>query len=224
MNADSAGLRALPLFAGLQDKDLAEMLEVSRPCRYPKGSLVFNEGDPGDFLLVLISGRAKVVLQSERGQELILSVVEPPEVLGHIAVLDGAPRSATVVALDAIEARRLTREHFLDLTSRNRSVLDELLKHLASHIRATNEQVRTALMFDIHGQVIRALIKRGKERDAEHVHVRPRPSHQELAQMIGKSRETVSRALGDLQRAGYVTVDSRAFVLPKRKLRRYWQD
>ena len=186
-------------------------------------SVVFQEGDPGDFLLVLLSGRAKVVLQSERGQEVILAIVDPPEVLGHIAMLDVAPRSATVIALDALEARKVTRERFLELMRTNRQILERLLKDLAAHLRETNEQVRTTLMFDIHGQVLRALIRRGTELDGSFIIVTPRPSHQELAQMIGKSRETVSRALGELRAAGYVTVQPTSFTLKKDKLRRYWQ-
>ena len=174
--------------SGLEDDQLNTILEASRRCRYSKGSVIFHEGDSGDFLLILLSGRAKVVLQSERGQEVILAVMESPEVLGQLALLDGAPRSATVIALDSIEARKLAREHFLQLIAKNRKLLEGLLKDLARHLRATNEQVRTALMFDIHGQVLRALIKLGSDQDESVIIVKPRPSHQELAQMIGKAR------------------------------------
>lgn len=223
LTAAETALKRVPLFAGLDHADLAKIVEVSQGRRYKRGSVVFHEGDPGDALFVLLSGRAKIVLQSEQGQEVILSVVEPPDVLGHIALLDGAPRSATVVALDALETRRLTREHFLELLGTDRTMLDSLLTHLAASLRETNEQVRTALMFDIHGQVLRALIKRSKELDDGHIIVQPRPSHQEIAEMIGKARETVSRALTELKDAEYVSVEPRAFVLKKEKLKRYWQ-
>ena len=206
----------------LARKRLAGLVAASRACSYTKGSILFHEGDPGDHLLVLLSGRAKVVLQSDRGQEVILSVVESPDVLGHVALLDGAPRSATVMALDRLEARRLEREHFLALIGRNRQILEALLTHLAGSLRATNEQVRTTLMFDIHGQVLRALVKRGRELDDTHIIVQPRPSHQEIAQMLGKARETVSRALTELRDAGYVVVDKDAITLKRDKLRRYW--
>ena len=220
--ATGAALGRIPLFSGLDEKDLAKLVEFSRVCRYAKGSIVLHEGDPGDALLVLLSGRAKIVLQSEQGQEVILSVVEPPDVLGHFALLDGAPRSATVVALDALETRRLTRERFLELVAKNRTILEGLLRHLAASLRETNEQVRTALMFDIHGQVLRALIKRGKD-DGSHIIVQPRLTHQEIAQMIGKARETVSRAINELRDAGYLTVEGKAITLRKEKLKRYWQ-
>jgi CRP/FNR family cyclic AMP-dependent transcriptional regulator len=221
--AGGAALRAIPVFATLDGEDVTEVLAASRACRYPKGSVIFQEGDPGDFLLLLLAGRAKVLLQNDEGREVILSVVEPPEVLGHLALLDGAPRSATVVALDAVEARKLTRERFLDLMARSRPVLEGLLRTLAAHLRDTNEQVRTALMCDVHGQVLRALVRRGRDRDAGHIVVEPRPSHQELAQMIGKSRETVTRALAELKDAGYVTVLRTQIAIRKVRVRRYWR-
>ena len=218
-----AALTSVSLFSGLRPPEVQALLEASRGCRYSRGSIVCHEGDPGDFLLVLLSGRAKVVLQSEQGQEVILSIVEPPDVLGDISLLDGAPRSATVIALDDLDARKLSRQHFLELLRQNGDLLERMLQDFAARLRDTNEQVRTILMFDIHGQVLRALIRRGREFDGSFIIVKPRPSHQELAQMIGKSRETVSRALGELKEAGYITVQRTSFTLKKDRLRRYWQ-
>lgn len=222
MSSAEDALASVSLFAGLGSQEIRALSEASRPCRYPKGTIVCHEGDPGGFLLVLLSGRAKVVLQSEQGQEIILSVVEPPDVLGDISLLDGAPRSATVVALDDMEGRRLARDDFLGLLRKNPDLLDRTLRGLAARLRETNEHVRTVLMFDIHGQVLRMLVARGAELDESHIVVRPRPSHQEIAQMIGKSRETVSRALGELKEAGYITVEAASFTLKKDRLRRYW--
>ena len=127
LSVAGAALGRVPLFSALSEEDLTKIVEVSHVCRYTKGSVVLHEGDPGDALLVLLSGRAKVVLQSEQGQEVILAVVEPPDVLGHVALLDGAPRSATVIALDALETRRLARDHFFDLMGKNRTLLEGLL-------------------------------------------------------------------------------------------------
>ena len=107
------------------------------------------------------------------------------------------------MALDSLETRRLGREKFLDLVEENRSLLDGLLKHLATIVRDTNEQVRTALMFDVHGQVVRALITRSREDDGDRFIVRPKPTQDEIAQMIGRTRETVNRAIRELKKGNF---------------------
>jgi CRP-like cAMP-binding protein len=216
-------LKPIPLFSALGDAALAEVFSASRPCRYGKGSVVFHEGDPGDFVLLILAGRADVVLQNVQGQEVTLSVVAAPAILGYLALLDGAPRSATVVARVAVEARKLPREHFLELMAKHPPLLEGLLRDLATHLRDTNEQVRTALMFDIHGQVIRALMTRARETNQSHIVIDPRPTHQEIAQMIGKQRETVTRALAELKDGGYLIVEDKVIILLRDKVKRYWQ-
>ena len=130
LTSAGAALGRVPLFAALDQDDLEKIVGASTACRYGRGSVVFQEGEPGDTMLVLLSGRVKVVLPSDSGREVILAVLEPPDVLGHVALLDGAPRSATVIALEPLEARRLTRDYFLQLVAKNRQILDALLKRV----------------------------------------------------------------------------------------------
>ena len=152
-------------------------------------------------------GRAKVLLQNNQGHEVILSIVESPDVFGHLALLDGAPRSATVVALDDVVVTRVDRDQFLDLLSKNRRLLEHFLRQLVQSLRETNEQVRTALLFDVHGQIIRALVRCARTSSNTAIVVQPRPTHEEIGQMIGKKRETVSRGLKLLKEGGYLSSD-----------------
>ena len=217
-------LRNVPLLSGLSDHEIDLVAKSSRHCRYPKGNIVFQEGDAGDFLLVILRGRVKVVLLGDRGQETIIAILEPPEFLGEVALLDQAPRSATVVTLEDTEFLQIASGRFLALVKEHPAMAIKVMSHLAGALRESHEQIRTLSMFDAYGRIVRCLLGMARsqgESDGTRIVIRPKPSNQELARMIGCSRETVSRGMKILQNTGYVSAVDRGLVIEQRAIRRY---
>jgi CRP/FNR family transcriptional regulator, cyclic AMP receptor protein len=225
MPATRANLKIVPLFSDLSEAELDLVLAASRVVFYPKANVVFNEGDPGDSLFVLVSGRVKVVLLGTGGKETILAMLGTPGFFGELALLDGAPRSATVVTLAKCEFLRIPRQPFLELLAARPAVLFKVVAHLTRYIRDATDQIRSLSMFDSYEKTLRCLLKLATQENVDDrkslVVVRPRPPHQELAHMIGCKRETVSRALTVLQDAGYVSPIEDGFVIEELALKRY---
>jgi CRP-like cAMP-binding protein len=217
-------LRNVPLLSSLSETQLEWVASSSRVCRYPKGSIVFHEGDTGDYLLVILRGRVKVVLLGESGHESIIAMLEPPNFLGEVALIDQAPRSATVVAVEETEFLQIASKSFQALISEHPEMAVTVMRHLAKMLRESHEQIRTLSMFDAYGRIVRCLLGMARDRgtvDGNRILIRPRPSQQELARMIGCSRETVTRGLKTLQSTGYVTALGRDLAIEQRAIRRY---
>jgi CRP/FNR family transcriptional regulator, cyclic AMP receptor protein len=225
MAVSLAVLRTIPIFASLSDDQLALILTSSQTVQHPGGVVLFYEGDPGEDLYVLLTGRVKVCLLGDQGQEIILAVLEPFSYFGEMAILDSAPRSATVVTLESSSLMRWSRNEFLDRVLGDKALARQILAHLVGCLRKANEQIRTMAMFDIHGRIVRTLLRLAGERGTRNqtgILIEPRPSQEMLAHMAGCQRETVSRAMRDLQNGGYVTVSKRSLVVEERALRHYW--
>ena len=235
MFVGKAVLRSVPLFSSLSDAELDLVGQSARQVRYPGRSVVFHEGDPGDFMLVLLTGRVKVSLVGEGGKEITLRQLGPPSFLGEMALLDGSPRSATVTTLEKTTCVMLGRDEFLNVMRSHVDLMTRVLQHLTGSLRNATEQIRSLSMYDIHGRVIRGLLQLTQGRGARgrtRIVIEEMPSHRELGELINCSRETVSRAMKSLERANYISISrdtpkrgskrSRTLVLNERALRRYW--
>jgi CRP-like cAMP-binding protein len=199
------------LFKPLADerhRDLRRrIVEVSSVRAFDAGSPVLFEDDPGDFLLVLLKGRAKVVLEPEPGkEELILAIVMPHAVLGELAALDAAPRSASVMTLENSEFLRVPSRAFLEAVRAAPDLAIELIHHLSKIVRDTNERLRIVSMYEADGQTVRSLFlfSQHREERAAEIILSGCPRILEIAQMLGCRRETVSHAMAELEAAGYL--------------------
>ena len=187
---------------------------------------MFQEGDAGDHLLVLAKGRVKVTLLGDTGSETIVSLLEPPALLGEIALLDESPRSATVITLDATEFLQIGRAPILALIRKDPAVALRMMAQLSRALRRATEQVRSLAMFDLHGRMLRALLMLAQEqgeRNRARMALRPRPPIKDLALMCGCTREAAGRALKALEAAGYITTDASGLVVEARAIRKYLQ-
>jgi CRP/FNR family transcriptional regulator, cyclic AMP receptor protein len=219
-------LKHVPLFADLANSELETVAGAARRKSYPRGSVIFHEADPGDYLLVVLKGRVKVSLLGRDRQETIVRILEPPDFLGEIALVDDAPRSATVIALERTDVLEIAREPFLKLVRKQPVIALKVMTQLARALRRASEQIRTLSMFDVYGRVLRCLLTmaldKGQSTKARMV-IRPRPSMAELAHMVGCERETVSRAMKTLRASGYVTDVERGLAVEERAIRQYLQ-
>jgi CRP/FNR family cyclic AMP-dependent transcriptional regulator len=218
-------LKHVPLFAELANAELEIVTAAARQKRYPRGSIIFHEGDRGDYLCVILSGRVKVTLLGAQGRETIVRVLERLDFLGEMALIDEAPRSATVMAIEPAEVMEIARVPFLTLMQQQPAIALKVMTQLARALRRTDEQIRTLSLFDVHGRVLRSLllmaVDRGQVSRARML-LRPRPPVAEIARMVGCTRETVSRAMKTLRSTGYITDVERGLAVEQRAIRQFF--
>jgi CRP/FNR family cyclic AMP-dependent transcriptional regulator len=218
-------LKHVPLFAELANAELEIVAAASRRKRYPKGSIVFHEGDHGDYLCVILSGRVKVSLLGTHGQEAIVRILERLDFLGEIALIDEAPRSATVIAIEPTEVLEIAREPFWTLVRQQPTIALKVMTQLARALRRADEQIRTLSMFDVHGRVLRCLLLMAMDKGQtarSRMLLRPRPSVGEIARMVGCKRETVSRSMKTLRATGYISDVERGLAVEPRAIRQFF--
>jgi CRP-like cAMP-binding protein len=207
-------LATIPLFSGLPEEELERFAELTRERSYPKGSVILFQDDPGDSLFVLRAGRVKVVLIGEDGREVILGVLEPGAHFGELALIDDQPRSAHVIAMEDAQLLVLRREDFRRRVEANPTVAWALLTELSRRLRRADVKIGGLVLLDVPGRIARLLLDLADEAGTEQIE-KPLP-HQTIAQMIGASRETVSRAMKDFQDAGLIRVERRRISIGDR--------
>jgi len=193
----AARLRQVPLFAHLTDPELQRIGEVARTRAFPKQSVILFESDPGDALYVVRGGEVKVVLTGEDGKEVILSILKDGDFFGEMSLIDDRPRSANVVATVDSMLLVLRREDFQACLEENPRIAFGLLRELSLRLRQADEKIGGLVLLDVNGRIARLLLTLADEHDGLSV---PRTvTHHTIAQMIGSTRETVSRALREFQ-------------------------
>jgi CRP/FNR family cyclic AMP-dependent transcriptional regulator len=205
-------LRNVPLLSVLSKEELAALARVVARRSYARGSLILGAGDPTDSLYILISGRIKVFMSDLDGKEVILAVLGPNEFFGEMGLIDNNPRSASVVALEACELVCISRTDFRRCLAENFDMAMTVMRGLVKRLREADNQIGSLALMDVFGRVARLLLGAAELIDGEKV-VTVKLSKQDIARMIGASREMVSRVMKHLQEAGYIEVRSDTIVI-----------
>ncbi len=208
--------RQVPLFAGLEDEDLESLIAVANRRKYPKDGVIFFENDVGDALFMILSGRVKVTILSDDGREIILAMLSDADFFGEMSLLDNEPRSATAISLQETEMVVLHQRDFLTIVEKRPRVLINLLSVLSARLRKANQQIGNLALHDVYGRVARILLEMASEDGTRQPDGRVtfrRPTHQEIANMIGATRETVSRMISDLHRQGYIEIAGKNVII-----------
>jgi CRP-like cAMP-binding protein len=213
---DQELLRTVPIFAELTDGDFASLGRLTARRRYPKDTVVFFENEEGDSFFMILEGRIKVTILGDDGREVILSMLGPGDFFGEMALLDNEPRSATAIAVEETELLSLHRNDFQTVLTDNRSITTALIKILTARLRRANHQISTLALLDVYGRVARVIVDMAREegrrlRDGR-IAFR-RATHQEIANRIGTTRETVTRMLKDLERQGLIHIEGKEIVV-----------
>lgn len=204
-----SALRLVELFAGLDERVLEQIASVSRPREFDRGELLFVEGDVGDALLILVSGSVTVFRTSADGERAALNVLEPPEVMGEIALLDGAPRSASVEATEPTLVLSLARPEFFGLLRHQTAVLEPLMRQLGMMVRRLTEQAADHVFLDLAGRVAKALLRLASPGSPPVVAI----TQSRLAEMSGGTRQSVNQVLGGFAQRGLVHLEGRRVLL-----------
>ena len=207
-------LRKVPLFGQFAPPDLDRVAEIARERSYPRNSVILFEDDPGDALYVVAQGQVKVVLIGEDGREVILSVMGEGEFFGEMALIDDEPRSAHVIAMEDSSLLVIRREDFQDLLQQTPGIGLVLLRELSRRLRRVDEKVGSLVLLVVNGRVAQLLLDLADEAGSDRI--TRRLTHHTIAQMIGSSRETVSRTMRELVDKGSITVSRREIQIRDR--------
>jgi CRP/FNR family cyclic AMP-dependent transcriptional regulator len=206
-------LKSATIFAGLPDDALARLEAHCVSRTYQRNQYLWYQGDDGARLVVVASGLVKVVLSSAQGDEVVLTTLGPGAIIGELAVLDGSPRSASVVAAEPTTVVLLSRATVLELLNRHPSVLDALLRSLGNLIRRLTEQAGDLVFLDLAGRVAKLLLHLAEAHGAGSTVLDLGLSQSDLAAMVGATRPAVNRVLQNLATRGVIEVDGQRIVL-----------
>ncbi len=180
---------------------------------YPKHTILISEGDRSDFLYVIIQGRVKIFVGDEKGREVILNIQGPGEYFGEIALIDESPRSASVMTLEPSRLAFVSRDDFTRYLGAHPDTALKLLRAFAHRIRELTELAKNLALSDVYGRVARTLLKMARERDDGQWVIEQRLTHQDIADMVGASREMVSRIMKDLAKGGYIQTQKKIITI-----------
>ena len=196
-------LRNVPLFSGLDETELDRLSRVAGRRRAGRGEQVVRAGESADALLVLLTGRAKVTNFDEEGREIILAWLGPGEFFGEMGLIDGSPRSASVVAVENCELLTIGKNEFQRCMQDNFQVAQKLMQILVRRLREADRNIESLALLDVYGRVARLLLDLSEEQGGKRM-VKQKISKQDMARMIGASREMVSKVMRDLEVGGYI--------------------
>ena len=213
--------RKLSLFSELDDRELAQIAGVAKTRRYAKDDVIFHADESGDVFCVIREGKVKITMISPEGKEIILTMMGPGEFFGEMALLDDSPRSATVIALEPLEVVTIWRTDFLQILADNFSITKKIMSELSKRVRRMSMRIESLATMDVYGRLARFFLdlaqQQGKVLDNGYVAV-TRPTHQAIANMIGTSRETVSRLIHELMRQDLLLSEGKTVYLSKNAL------
>src|SRR5437763_6549287 len=209
-------LNQVLLFADLADEDIHELMAVARRRIFRSGEVIFHRDDPGQVLYVIKEGKVKISLISPEGQEISLVVFGKGECFGEFAILDGLPRSADAVALERVECYTLQRSDFHKALINNPKIAIQLLEVLSKRLRTTDQMIEDLIFLDVYGRVAKKLLELADTHGSKvgnGIRINVRLTQQELASMVGASRESVNKVMGYFTDKDFISTDKHRITL-----------
>jgi CRP/FNR family transcriptional regulator, cyclic AMP receptor protein len=217
---NKAFLRRVPLFHSLNEAQLDLLATGSLRRNYPRGRTIVAEGEPSQSLYILLSGRAKVQRSDSEGKEVILAVIGPGEFFGEMSLIDDAPRSASVITLESSDFMAINKDSFKAMLLQNNDICMQIMRGLVRRLREADKKIETLALLDVYGRVARVLLDFSEVVNGERI-VKARLPRQEIAKMIGASREMVSRVMKGLEIDGYIVPMSEGRLVLREKISSY---
>ncbi|MQA83069.1 MAG: cyclic nucleotide-binding domain-containing protein [Streptosporangiales bacterium] len=209
-------LSQAPLFEALDDEGSKALRSCMRDVRLTRGQTLFAEGDDGDRLYVVLDGKIKLTRTAPDGRENLLSVLGPGEMFGELSLFDPRPRTASAIAVTECRLAAVAHDELRPWLDKSPQVAVTLLGALARRLRRANDVMADLVFTDVPGRVAKALLdlaeRFGKQTD-DGLHVHHDLTQEELAQLVGASRETVNKALADFAGRGWIRIEARAVVI-----------
>lgn len=216
LTVDKQVLMQAPLFAALDQEAAERLIESMSAQHIGKSREIFHEGDRGDSLYVITSGKVKLGRTSADGRESLLSVLGPGEMFGELSLFDPGPRLTSATAVNATDLIALHNKDLRTFIAGHPEVAMQMLAGLARRLRRTNEGLSDLVFTDVPGRVAKALLDlsgRFGQPSSGGVRVAHDLTQEELAQLVGASRETVNKALADFAARGWLTLGAKSVTL-----------
>ena len=205
-------LLKVPLFAMLPEHQLAALATLMRRKAFARGATIVATGDITDALYIVVSGKLKVVIGDDAGREVILSKLGPNQYFGDMVPIDDSPRSASVIALEACDLLMLSKHEFRKCLAENFEMTLTVMRCLTLRLREADRKISSLALMDVYGRVVHLLLEMSETIDGQQV-VTQKIVKQDMARIIGASREMVSRVMRDLQGRGFIEVRGKTLLL-----------
>lgn len=216
MTPEDQFISRVPLFAGLNEQQFAALASRASQASLRRGEVLFEEGEQGDRLFIVTEGKIKLGHSSNDGRESLIAILGPGEIIGELTLFDPGPRSTTATAVSSATLLSLDHSDLSALLDQSPEAAKHMLRALAQRLRRTNESLSDLVFSDVPGRVAKALLdlaKRfGRPTDSG-IHVGHELTQEELAQLVGASRETVNKSLADFVSRGWIRLEGRAVTL-----------
>ena len=197
-------IRRVPLFAKLTAAQAESVAEAVTKLRFKRGEALVSQGDKSNSLFILLTGRARVVSTDKRGREVILATLTPGDYIGEMSLIDNESHSATVRAEMQTDVLKLGRAEFARCLPENTSMAYAVMKGLVQRLRHADRKIETLALMDVYGRVAKAMLEFAIPDGTGQLIVKEKISRQDLAKMVGASREMVSRVMRDLEDRGLI--------------------
>lgn len=205
-------LRNLPIFSRVPEDALGKIARIAHHRRVVRGVTLVHAGEHTDSLYVLINGSIKVMNTNEEGREVILAILGPGEFFGEMGMIDGSPRSATIVSTESCEFLVITKDDFRQVLSENFEITLQIMKSLVHRLREADRKIESLALEDVHGRVGNLLMDFSEIKGGRRIVTR-KITKQDIAKMVGASREMVSRVMKELEVRGFFSVDDGVIVI-----------
>ncbi len=210
-------IRRVPLFSMLTADQARAVADGVVKRRYRRGELVVEQGKKSNALFILLNGRARVLTADSRGREVILAVLQSGDYVGEMSLIDNQPHSATVRCEVQTDMLILGRTEFARCLPENSSLSYAIMRGLVHRLRSADRQIESLALLDVYGRVARTLLDMAEPVEGQRI-IRSKVSRQDMAKVVGASREMVSRVMKDLEERGVIETQENGFVLIKEKL------
>jgi CRP/FNR family transcriptional regulator, cyclic AMP receptor protein len=210
---------------GVEPAAVAALISQLQPVDFPRGHTIFVEGEPGDRLYIIISGKVKIVRSAPDGRENLLTILGPSDMFGELAIFDPGPRTSSVTTVTPVRAVSMDREALRAWIAGRPEIAEQLLRVLARRLRRTNDNLGDLIFTDVPGRVAKQLlqlVRRFGAQEGNALRVTHDLTQEEIAQLIGASRETVNKALADFGQRGWIRVEGKSVLIldPERLAKR----
>ena len=210
-------LKSVNIFSDLSDSELKSIQELCKTRKYPKNSMIILEEEMGDVVFIVMSGTVKITRVNDEGKEVILAMLGSGEVFGEMAILDGESRSANALSQENCEVVTINREDFLNLLKTNNKVSLNLMTEFAIRLRKSDQQIEALSLDDAEHRIGVSILNLAEELGVIRqgvVTVENLPYQQDIANMAGTSRETVSRVMKTFEDRGLITKTGHKLSIP----------
>ena len=210
-------IRRVPLFSLLTNDQAQSIADSVVKRRFRRGEIVVEHGKKSNALFIMLTGRARVLTADQRGREVILAVLQPGDYVGEMSLIDNQPHSATVRAEVQSDMLVLGRAEFARCLPENSSLSYAIMRGLVQRLRSADRQIESLALLDVYGRVARALLEMSEMVGVQQV-IRNKVSRQDLAKVVGASREMVSRVMKDLEEREMIETQENGSVVIKEQL------